>query len=205
MKRVMLASMLAAAPAFAQTPDPLCGSLDTAIAAAAETPLPFASLGPDGKAPVDANGKVPSFFAIANPPGLTDAKACRVDVAGSIYGSNTGVPRDKVECELIKVSEDADPDGGKKAKAAAEAVAARIGACLTPKGWTAAPPAGESGSRERVQVWRFTKPESKVSIEARFETFVFGRTKYVEDYTAKAVVFVEVPNTWKPAPPKSPG
>src|SRR5690349_3214408 len=100
MKRLMFAAaVLAAAPAFAQTPDPLCASLDAAIAAAADTPLPFSSLGPDGKAPLDAKGKVPSFYSIANPPGLEDAKACRVDVGGSTYGSATGVARDRVECE----------------------------------------------------------------------------------------------------------
>lgn len=94
MKYLTLAAFLiVASPAWAQAPDDLCATLDTVIGAAADKPVAFATLGPDGKAPVNAEGKVPSFFPVAKLPGLTDAKTCRVDVAGSTYGSATGVAR----------------------------------------------------------------------------------------------------------------
>jgi hypothetical protein len=205
MKRLLLAAaMCVAAPAYAQQPDELCASLDKVLAAAKPAELPFGALAKDGKTPVDAAGKHPSFYSVDKPPGLADAKTCRVDNAGSIYGSATNKATDTFECELVDISESDDPQGDAKAKAAGEAMTARIKACLTPKGWTAAPAAFESGGRDRTTIWKFTHAGQKPVVEVQFNIFASGRTKIVEQYTTKLFVTVEVPNKYKPVTPATP-
>lgn len=207
MKYLTIAALLiAASPARAQTPDELCGALDKVIAAAADKPVTFGTLGPDGKAPVDAQGKVPSFFPAAKPPGLTDAKTCRIDLSGSTYGSATGVARDTFACELFNVGEKTDPNGRATADAMAKAMSGRVNACLAPKGWTAAAPVSENGGRGRDVIWAFSKPGDRTSAEVRFNTFVYGRTpRSMEDqYKVTFTVMTEVPNTYVPKTPPAP-
>jgi hypothetical protein len=208
MKYLPLAVLLgAASPAWAQAPDELCATLDKVLATVGDKPVPFGTLGTDGKAPLDAQGKVPSFFSVAKLPGLADARTCRVDVAGSTYGSATGDARDKFECELFDVGEKSDPDARTTADAMAKTMSGRVKACLTPKGWTAAAPATESGGRDRDLVWQFTKANSKTKAEVRFNTFVYGRTPrdMEEQYKVTIAVITEVPNKYVPkTPPAEP-
>lgn len=207
MKYLTLAALLiAASPSWAQAPDELCATLDKAIIAVADKPVPFATLGPDGKAPVNAQGKVPSFFPVAKPPGLADARSCRVDVGGSTYGSATGVASDRFECELFSAGAKTDPKGRVTADATAKALAGRVKACLTPQGWTAADPVSENGGRDRDIVWRFAKPGAKTTAEVRFNTFVFGRTARdtEEQYKVTFAVVTEVANTYVPKTPSAP-
>lgn len=201
MKYLTLAALLITAlPAWAQAPDELCATLDKVITSVGDKPVPFATLGLDGKAPVNAQGKVPSFFSVAKPPGLADAKGCRVDVGGSTYGSASGAATDRFECELFSVGEKTDPKGRATADATAKAMSGRVNACLTSKGWTAADPVNENGGRDRNVVWRFTKPSAKTTAEVRFNTFVFGRAvrETEEQYKVTLAIITEVPNKYVP-------
>jgi hypothetical protein len=207
MKYLTLAALLvAASPAWAQAPDELCATLDKVITAVADKPVPFATLGPDGKAPVNAQGKIPSFFSVAKPPGLADARSCRVDAGGSTYGAATGAATDRFECELFSVSAKTDPEGRVTADATAKAISGRVKACLAPKGWTAADPVSESGGRDRNTVWRFTKAGGKTTAEVRFNTFVFGRAARdtEEQYKVTFAIITEVANTYVPKTPPAP-
>ena len=201
MKYLTLAALLvAASPASAQAPDDLCATLDAVIAKAADKPVPFATLGPDGKAPLNAEGKIPSFFSVAKPPGLQEAKVCRVDVGGSTYGSASGVARDRFECELFQVGERTDPNGRAAADTAAKAMAGRVSACLAPRGWTAAAPVSSGAGRERDVVWRFTQVDAKTTAEVRFNTFLYGREprNMEEEYKVTLAIITEVANKYVP-------
>ena len=194
MKRLLLAVAIYAAPAFAQEADPLCASLDLVIEAAGGGDLPFGPIASDGKTPVDAAGKHPSFYSVDKPPGLADARTCRVDNSGSIYGLAAGPAKDWFECELLTISEDDDPDGSAKAKAAGEAMAARIAKCLSPSGWTAAPANSSQGGRERAITWQFNHATKKPVVQVVFTVFAYGRGKIVEQYDTKLKVVLDVAN-----------
>lgn len=169
MKRIALAAIALAmcAPAHAQT-DSLCASLDKLIAMAPGA-VPFATL-------IPADKPVPSFARIDAPAGFDGAVSCEVYFAGTAEKVLGGGTHNKAGCVIFKGSDTSDKSVSTKGRAAANAMVARVSACLTPKGWTADPVDSNFGGRETITRWRFAKAGGIADVSVEMSSMVYGRS-----------------------------
>jgi hypothetical protein len=191
MKRMMVAAaLLAAAPAAAQSPDPLCATLDKALASAGDL-IPFSALAP---------GLMPdiSFVPVKpNPPGLEMAESCEGYLAGTAaHGTVGGGEHNKFECQLASGDRKSDSLALSKVQAARDGLASRVRACLELRGWTAAPLEKQTSGMTSRETYRFLKggSETDVVVETLHEQRGRSASSANTYFTALLAVRVLNPN-----------
>lgn len=114
--RILLVAAIAlvALPAFAQQPDPLCGAIRDVVARAGEA-KPFASL---SKVVTGGDSFGPTDVLL---PGLEPPARCQVYIAGTReLGVLSGGTHNQMECTLLRLSLNIDPEGMQKTQKVTE-------------------------------------------------------------------------------------
>lgn len=187
---ILVASL--ALPAAAQKGDPLCATLDKAIASAAEDP-PFVPLVAGFKAE-DKWGPIEP-----KPAGLEDAERCEIYLAGTAkLDVLSGGETNEYGCRLARSDRNSDLMGYKKVEAARDAMAPRVKACLVPKGWTADPPAVRQSGSTTFNTYRFSKPKSEIDVVVLSTAEQTGRSAASANTWYEAKVMVRVLNPTHP-------
>jgi len=178
-------------PALAEEQDPLCGAIKDVVARAGEA-KPFASLskivtGGDSFGPTD------TLLAGLEPPAR-----CQVYIAGTReLGVLGGGTHNQMECTLLRLSLNIDPEGIGKADAVTDATTKRVQACFAGSDWSV-DPAYKLAPYQSAGL-RLYRADSDVEIVVRRHSV--SRRQGTGNYSALLVV--RTPNTSQSKPPAS--
>lgn len=198
---VQLASVAFATPlAFGQTPttpDPLCDGIRTVVKAADEA-RPFLSLVPAGQ----SLGTLPKLNR--NPDGFAGFSTCLLYRAGNAKdGVIGGGPFNYVRCSAHMEMTSGDQQAAAaaaqaKAKDIYDTLAARVGVCLVPDGWSASGGQRTQKYQDHETIMTFAKEGSANQVAVEFIEDAPSPGSRSKSTTRSVYLYVRNPNPLHP-------